>query len=193
MINLPQDTRRQDLRSPLSAMQAAFSEFYSITLHGKESAIKAGYSVKVAQETAVQVLRNENVQKYIAYLREQQLANMGVSQQRVLEELARLAYADPLEMYDEDGCIRKISEIPEDLRRAITKIETKEIFEQDGRRKKYVGDAKTVILGAKEKALEMIGRHVGLFEKDNKQKRDITIIVTADESAKIWTTLQSEY
>lgn len=193
MIELPQDTRRQLLIEPLSNMQASFCEFFSITMHGVESARKAGYSEKILGGQASTLLKNENCQRYIAYLREQQLAKMGVSQQRVLEELARLAYADPLEMYDEDGCIRKISEIPEDLRRAITKIETKEIFEQDGRRKKYVGDAKTVILGAKEKALEMIGRHVGLFEKDNKQKRDITIIVTADESAKIWITLQSEY
>lgn len=40
--------------------------------------------------------------------------------ERIIEEMARLAMVDPGDLYDENGKPRKVQEIPEDARRAIS-------------------------------------------------------------------------
>jgi len=170
-----------------------FCERYVIHLNATQAAEEAGVTGKYVQQIGSQMLNHHLCQPYIEWLRGQQYEKMGVSQDRVLLELCRMAYVDVGDMYDEFGCLKQIQDMPEDVRRAIASVETKEIYEQDGPRKKYVGDAKRVKLGPKEKALEMLAKHVGLFSLDNFQKRDVTVIVTGNESLDIWNELLKEY
>lgn len=182
-----------ELTQNLTPIMRAFAERYVLHLNATKAAKEAGCTGKNLQQIGSEILRHERVRPYIEYLRQQQLEKMGVSKDRVLLEICRMAYVDPGDLYDEYGCIKNINEMPEDVRRAISSIETKELFEQDGRKKKYVGDAKKVKLGPKEKALDMLCRHLGLYQLDNIQKQDLTIVVTGNESLDIWNQLNSEF
>lgn len=181
------------LTEKLTPIMRTFAERYVIHLNGRRAAQEAGCTGKSIDSIASQLLSHPLVSPYIEHLRQQQMDNMGVTKDRVLLELCRMAYVDPGDLYDDQGCIKNIKDMPEDVRRSISSIETKEIYEQDGRKKKYVGDAKRVKLGPKEKALEMLCKHLGLFQLDNLQKSDVTIIVTGNESLDIWNQLNSEY
>lgn len=188
------ETKLQLLSRELTPVMKEFADKYALTLNATQAVRDTpGITTKHPQVAASRLMANEKVQAYIQELRREQQEKLGISQDRVLQELARMAYVDPGEMYDEFGCLKPINEMPEDVRRAIASVETKEIFEQDGKKKKYVGDNKKVLLTAKEKALEMLARHLGMFEKDNKQSATNIIIVSAEESTKIWQSLQSEF
>ena len=50
----------------LTDKQKRFCEEYLIDLNATQAAIRAGYSPKTAEQTASRLLRNVNVQEYIA-------------------------------------------------------------------------------------------------------------------------------
>ena len=181
------------LTSDLTGKQQKFAECYVSHLNATLAAEQAGYSTTSLSATGHELLRNSKVAAYITQLKKQQLADMGITPERVLRELARIAFVDPDKMYDEFGCLKSVKDMDEDTRRAIASIETKELFEQEGRTKKYVGDAKKVRTNEKTKAIEMMMRHFNLFEADNKSAASNTIIVTNSESVDIWKSLQNEF
>ena len=55
-------------------------------------------------------------------------AKLDISVERVIEELGRLAFFDPLEFWNEDGTAKPLHEISEDARRAIAGLEVAELF-----------------------------------------------------------------
>ena len=54
-------------------------------------------------------MRREHIQKYIQYLQKERLAMLGVTAERVLEELAGIAFSDKKDEYI--GCGNKLKAI----------------------------------------------------------------------------------
>lgn len=54
------------IEKELTAKQKRFCEEYSIDFNGKQAAIRAGYSLKTANEQASRLLTNVNVKKYLS-------------------------------------------------------------------------------------------------------------------------------
>lgn len=84
--------------------------------------ITNGYNAKQAYITAYdchnegtlatapsKVMRREHIQKYIQYLQKERLAMLGVTAERVLEELAGIAFSDKKDEYI--GCSNKLKAI----------------------------------------------------------------------------------
>lgn len=67
------------------------------------------------------------------------------------------------------GGLKNIQDIDESTRRAISSLETYEEFEGYGEEREKVGDTKKIKLIDKTKALELLGKHLGMF----KEKVDI--------------------
>jgi hypothetical protein len=80
---------------------------------------------------------------------------------RALRELARLAYSDPMELFNEQGKVLPITEWPAELRAAIGSFEVVRgnVDAGDGK----FDDVIKVKLWDKPKALEMIAKHLGLL------------------------------
>jgi phage terminase small subunit len=80
---------------------------------------------------------------------------------RALRELARLAYSDPMELFNEQGKVLPIIEWPAELRAAIGSFEVVRgnVDAGDGK----FDDVIKVKLWDKPKALEMIAKHLGLL------------------------------
>lgn len=136
----------------------------------------AGYKSQTdesAMASASALLRIPKIQARLAYKRAQLAKKTDISAERVIKEFARIALSDLSELYDEDGNIKDIQDIPEDLRRAIAGVEHVAEFDKGG---KITGFTKKIKLWDKTKALENLGKHLGLFEKDNAQKRSLTVV-----------------
>ena len=87
----------------------------------------------------------------------------AIDPDRVLSELACVAYFDPIEMFEPDGALKPLAKWPEGARRAVAGIEVL-------RRNLTSGDGKTdevlkVRLVAKDKALELLAQHHNLLKQ----------------------------
>lgn len=149
----------------LTAKQQRFVEEYLIDLNATQAAIRAGYSVKTAMEQGHQLLQKTSVQEAIAKAQAERSKRTGVTADRVLQELAKLAFSKMSDFaeWDEDGVSFKSSDkLSPDDAACIAEITEQELEIAGGN----VRRTKKLKLHDKSAALEKLGRHLGMF-KDN--------------------------
>lgn len=139
--------------SKLSAKQRIFCEEFVIDGNGTQAAIRAGYSKAAAKEQASRSLTNVNVSAYVNHLRSIAAKATGITAQRILEEYAKIAFADLTDFVEEDEygalTLKSLSEMKNTpVLKSIRKTKT---------------GALEVTGWDKLKALQDLGRHVGLF------------------------------
>jgi phage terminase small subunit len=81
----------------------------------------------------------------------------------VLGELLRVARSDLAAAFNADGSLKPIHEIPEETRRAISGIETNELWAGSGDYRVSMGQTRKLRLWDKTKALELLGKHLKLY------------------------------
>jgi phage terminase small subunit len=100
--------------------------------------------------------------------------------------IASIAFLNPQDLYDADGRLLNIKEMPEDAARAIAGLEEEVIYGSDGEGGKLdVGRLKKIRLTGKIPALEGLARHLGMFQDDRAafaQQFQITIHIGREES-----------
>ena len=147
----------------LRGKRELFAREYLKDLNATQAAIRAGYSRHAARQLGSDTLREPEVQERISELAQGRNQELLVEARDVLLELMRMLTADVSLAFEEDGAFKSIHDIPIDLRRTIASIETVEYFEGEGRARKQVGWLKKVKFWSKEKAAELLGRHLALF------------------------------
>ena len=138
----------------LTDKQARFCEEYMIDLNATQAAIRAGYSPKTANEQAARLLANVSIQNRIAQLQAEQSRRTGVSADRVVRELAKVAFVNAGDLIDARTASLKSDAAPDDLA-AVQSVKVK-TFGEDGLEQE-------VKLADKLKALDLLGRHLGMF------------------------------
>ena len=152
----------------LNEKQKRFVSEYIIDLNAKQAAIRAGYSPKGAEPQASRLLSNAKIQVEIAKAMEDRGKRTGITQDRVLAELSAIAFAkatDYVEVDDDRSVkIKPTAELTEEQKKAIASI-------------KEGANGIEIKLTDKTKALEMLSRHLGLFnDKLNVNVEAIEII-----------------
>lgn len=161
----------------LSEQRKRFADRYFETLNGKESAIYAGYSEATAKQIAYNLLQDEDVEAYLSALREEAAKKHGVTKDRIIAEYAKIAFFDIREIYDTDGGLIHVKQLDDTSAGAIASIKsTEEWGEDDDGNKIIIGTNKEVKIFDKIRALQDLGKHLGLFEKDNDQKKNQAIL-----------------
>jgi len=140
----------------LTPKQANFVEEYLIDLNATAAAKRAGYSEKTAESIGHENLRKPKIAEKIHARRKELQESLQITQERILEEEARLAFVDVAFLFDEDGELLPIHKIPEDARRAIAGVEVTDLEKTKGLRFKYK-------LLDKGQALGRISKHLGLY------------------------------
>lgn len=154
----------------LSPKQAKFVEEYLIDLNATQAAIRAGYSVKTAQEQGSQNLSKLIIQKVLSERMQARAARIEITQDRVLNELAKLAFLDIRKAFDETGNLKPIRDLDDETAAAIAGLDVAELT-SDGQ---VIGTLKKIKLSDKKGALELIGRHLRMWN----DKLDITANVS---------------
>lgn len=140
----------------MTEKQKIFADEYLIDLNATRAYKVAYPSVKkeqTAAAAAARMLRNVKVQEYIADRMEERQKRTEITQDRVLEELAAIAFAratDYAQVIGGTVQIRNTEELSEEQVKAIAGI-------KEG---KFGVELK---LNDKEKALELLGRHLGMW------------------------------
>jgi phage terminase small subunit len=158
------------MENRITAKQEKFIDEYLVDLNATR-AYKAVYknikSDQVAAQAGSRLLRNVKVAGYLRERRQDREKRTEISQDRTLKELARIAFFDIRKLFDENNRLKDMAELDEDTTAAVISIDSQDITGPGG---KIIGKLRKVRLANKLQALEALGRHLGLFEKDNKQK-----------------------
>ena len=91
----------------LSEKQQRFVDEYLIDLNATQAAIRAGYSVKTANEQGSQLLAKLSIQQVISEKMAERSKRTGVNQDRIVLELAKIAFVKMIDVVNSDGKIRE--------------------------------------------------------------------------------------
>ena len=138
----------------LTPKQERFVDEYLVDLNATAAAIRAGYSEKTARFIGAENLTKPNISAEIAERRAKLRSKLEISQEAVLQELASIAFANGTDFVTVTGagllCVKPTSEVPKEKRPAIASI-------------KYNQQGVEIKLHDKVKALELLGKHLGVF------------------------------
>lgn len=84
---------------------------------------------------------------------------------RILGELKSIGLVDIAQAYDDNGKLKDPAQMPIELRRAISGIDTVEEFEGRGESRESIGYTKKVKFWDKLRALELLGENLAMFKK----------------------------
>jgi phage terminase small subunit len=159
----------------LNDKQKRFVDEYLIDLNATQAAIRAGYSAKTAGQIGDENLKKPEIAIKIAKRMKDREQRTEITQDRVLLEIARLAFNDPRRAFDSSGNLLPIQQWPDEVAAAISSIK---VVEQsvDG---EAVTQTKEVKFWDKNSAIEKASKHLGLYEADNKQSNPGVSLIEA--------------
>lgn len=145
----------------MTPKQSLFVQHYLIHLNATQAAKDAGYSPKTAYSMGQRLLKNVEIQKALQEANEERSKKTGITRERVLEALGQVAFGDIRALYSEGGNLLPIPQLPDDAAVLLAGFDVSVIkARDDGDEDEMV---KKVKLVDRLRALEMIGRHLGMF------------------------------
>jgi phage terminase small subunit len=152
----------------LNDKQRLFAEEYNVDQTGYAAAKRAGYTgTKSSLETtASKLLRNPKVAAYLKYLQDNKTVETGITAERVLTEFARLGFSNITNVlsFNEEGVAIKDSEtLTPDITASISSVTCNTTVKPDG----STFSSTKISLYDKTKALNDLGKHLGLFSDFN--------------------------
>lgn len=138
----------------LTNKQSMFVKEYLIDLNATQAAIRAGYSAKTAGWIGPQLLGKTHIAAAIQSQMDKRAAKIEITAERVLQEIAKMAFANMQDLYDEHGILKPISELPREVAAAVQSVKvnlTEACAVQE------------VKLWDKKGSLELLGKHLVLF------------------------------
>jgi phage terminase small subunit len=139
----------------MAPKQERFVEEYLVDLNATQAAIRAGYSERTAHEIGHQNLSKVEIQEALQTAFAARSKRVEVDQDWVVRRLARIADLDLRKLFAADGTPRPIHELPEDVAGAIASIH---VVKRKGEAEGY-----RVRLPDRIRALDLLGRHLGMF------------------------------
>ena len=110
-----------------------FASEYVVDLNGTRAAIAAGYAKRSSVVRASQLLTNRNVVELIQKKLKEREDRVNVRADDVLKELMLIARVDIREAFNENGELKPIKDIPEDVARAMSGVDVDDLFEGNGK------------------------------------------------------------
>lgn len=139
----------------MTKKQKRFVEEYLIDLNATQAAIRAGYSPDTAKSIGSENLTKPDIQARIAKAMAERSKRTGVNADRVVAELAKIAFVNAEDVIDAETATVKPNAAREDTA-AIQSVKVK-TFGEDGLERE-------IKMADKIKALELLGKHLGMFK-----------------------------
>lgn len=158
----------------LSEQRQRFVDEYLIDLNGTQAAIRAGYSAKTAQEQSSRLLSNVMVQQAIAERMAERSKRTGINQDRVVLELAKMAFVKMTDIVDSKGKIKDTA--TDDDLSCIESVKYKHSDTDTG-----YSVEREVKIGSKLKALELLGKHLGMWNDKVDVNVAVPIVITGGD------------
>ena len=168
----------------LTPKQEGFCQEYIIDLNVTR-AYQEVYkcSLKAAESNGARTIRIDKVRERIAELRTAVAEKLGLKAEDVLSEFMKVAYSNMGDFIEGENQITNLVELSRDKLAAVESIQTtttKDTMSSKKGKRKYETKNIKLKLHSKLNALENLGKHLGIYGKDNSQK----VITLADIAAR---------
>ena len=172
---MKKNAQKKEVEQVSNLHQLVLDEYFSNGLNGVKAVIAVNNRLgrdeieyQAACTLAHLILKKKANQPYIQEKQHQLSIEAGIGTAEILKELKSFAFADVTEFLDLSP--EELKQLPSEVRRTLKKVTIKEksFKNADGTpttERTYVYE-----LNDKLSALEKIGRHIGFYEADNKQK-----------------------
>ncbi len=151
----------------LTEKQNIFADEYLVDLNATR-AYKAAYPRIKSDDTAAaagaRLLRNVKVAEYIQKRMDDRAKRTEITQDKVLRELAKLGFFDIRKLFDENGKPLDIVSLDNETAACIAGLDVMDIYDGSGDDKEFTGYIKKYKVADKLKALELLGKHLGMFK-----------------------------
>ena len=104
--------------------------------------------------------------------RQLRLERNKITKERLLMELSRLATSDLRDYFNDDGSLRAVHELDDIAAACLAGVESQDLYEGHGEDRERIGELKKVKLHDKNKAIDMLMKHLRMYEPDVEQKKD---------------------
>jgi phage terminase small subunit len=171
----------------MTAAQKRFCDEYLIDLNATR-AYKVAYPNCKKDETAransSRLLTKANIQEYIAICQEEREKRTEITQDMIIKELAKIAFFNIKDIYNENDTLKKVTELDDDTAKAISGVKIQQKagamkieFTAEGKEKETPIEhipEQTVEFKTndKTKALELLGKHLGMFKNNINLNQD---------------------
>lgn len=180
----------------LTLKQQRFVDEYVIDLNATQAAIRAGYSEDSAGAIGSENLTKpeiaEAVKKRIVELQQ----STGLTAERLLNEVRRMAFFDPRKLFDENGNLKPITELDDDTAAALAAFEVTEERADIEEKSKVTGYTKKLKWYDKNAAIDKGMRYFGMLtdrvEHTGKDGKDLIPIDSSEIARKVAFLLASE-
>ena len=156
---------------PLTDKQEAYCQHYVVCMN-QSTAYRMAFDAEAMNSNvvAVEACRlhsNPNISLRLQELQKQAYDRNKATVDELVHVLAGMVRFDPAELYDENGNILPIKDMPLIARQMLTEFQVDEIKISGS----VIGHTKKIKTIAKLDAVEKLMKHLGGYEKDNFQKK----------------------
>lgn len=157
----------ESLALALDVRERKFADNILAGMNKSESALKAGYKTR---QMSQKLLVRPHVKAYVKARLEQRRKGMGISKERVIAELARIAFCNVADLKVDWDQLKNWEDLSEDQKAAISEIRVKVTSGETRHGKEWKTKETIIKMHNKLPALDALSKYLGLFEKDNTQK-----------------------
>lgn len=164
----------------LTEKQRRFCLEFIVDGNGTQAAIRAGYSKRTSKTIASENLTKPIVIDYLNKLRNESAERNKIKPDDIIQELKALGFWNMQDFVDEGNQIKDLTKLPRELTKSVVGIKVKQTYlpNPDGDGPPIVEVTTELKMVDKRGALVDLGKHLGIFEKDNRQKATRKIKVT---------------
>lgn len=164
----------------LTPKQRRFVEEYLVDLNATQAAIRAGYSAKTAGKIGTENLRKPAIQSEISAAQAKRSKRTEITQDRVLQELAKLGFGDIRDIFTPEGALKHPKDMDPDAAARISSIEVV-IRPVPGSQGQDVEHVAKIRAWDKLGALTQIGRHLGMFTDKSETNGTVNVNISSDD------------
>jgi phage terminase small subunit len=163
----------------MTRKQERFVAEYLTDLNATQAAIRAGYGAKNANVVGPRLLANVGIAAAIAAGKAQQLASLGLSAERVLDELRRLAFSDVRHLFDAQGRLKPVTALAPDDAAAIASVEV--VIKNAAAGDQHTDTIHKIKYWDKVRSLEMLAKHFALLTEKVEHSGGVDIVWRTSE------------
>lgn len=170
-------------KDKLTPKQLLFCQEYLKDLNATQAYYRAKYTAKndnVAGVKAHKLLKEAKIEKKIDELMQARSKRVEITSDQVLQELAHIAFNDVANYFDDSGRLVIPKDIDEGSRKAITSFTTRNIVIGKGDNAEEY-EIKSIKTNDKIRALELIGKHIGMFKAEIDINDNVFVITMPKE------------